>query len=114
MIALGVSVFLAMFALQSASDLFGINKPEGEVTFELPENLSLSEIAALLKEDGVITQPLTFQLYAGLKNDAEDLLPGTYTLNTNMGYDEIPVSYTHLLFSFTGSAKCGTMGVETN
>lgn len=89
LIALGVSVFLAMFALQSASDLFGLNKPEGEVTFELPENLSLSEIAALLKEDGVITQPLTFQLYAGLKNDAEDLLPGTYTLNTNMGYDEI-------------------------
>ena len=37
----------------------------------------------------MITQPLTFQIYAGLKNDAEDLRPGTYTLNTNMGYDEI-------------------------
>ena len=89
LIALGVSVFLAMFALQSASDLFGLNKPEGEISFELPENLSLSQIASLLKESGVITQPRTVQLYAGLKNDAEDLLPGTYTLNMNMGYDEI-------------------------
>ncbi|WP_195277199.1 endolytic transglycosylase MltG [Anaerotruncus rubiinfantis] len=88
-VVLAVSVFLAMFALQSASDLFGLNKPDSPVELELPDNLSMSEVASLLKEKGVITQPLTFQVYAGLKNKAESFIPGTYMLNTNMSYDEI-------------------------
>lgn len=94
-VVLGLSVFLAMFALQSASDMFGLNKPEGEVTFELPnEDLSISEIASMLQKDGIVTQPLTFRIYAALKKATPDsFFPGTYTLNTNMSYDEIFVAF---------------------
>ena len=41
-----------------------------------------------LKEAGIITQPLTFKLYAGLK-DKKEYVPGTYELNTKMAYDQI-------------------------
>lgn len=94
-VVLGLSVFLAMFALQSASDMFGLNKPEGEVSFELPdEELSISEIASMLQKEGVVTQPLTFRLYATLKKVSPDsFFPGDYTLNTNMSYDEIFVAF---------------------
>ena len=87
--ALGVSAFLAFFALNSAGDLFGLNKPDKELTFTLPETKSISEVASLLKEKGVITQPLTFQLYATLKKKNEGYIPGTYELNSNMSYDQI-------------------------
>ncbi len=87
--ALGVSAFLAFFALNSAGDLFGLNKPDKELTFTLPETDSISEVASLLKEKGVITQPLTFQLYATLKKKNEGYIPGTYELNSNMSYDQI-------------------------
>ncbi len=88
-LALAASVFLAFFALQSASDLFGLEQPDNEIDFVLPENLSMSEIAHLLKEKGVITQSLVFQLYAGLSKEASDFIPGNYALNSNMGYDQI-------------------------
>lgn len=91
-LALGVSVFLAVFALASASDLFGLNKEDKPIVFELPENLSLSETASLLKKNNVITQPLTFQLYVSLKKD-QDFIPGTYELNSNMSYDQIMVKF---------------------
>lgn len=87
--ALGVSAFLAFFALNSAGDLFGLNKPDKELTFILPETKSISEVASLLKEKGIITQPLTFQLYATLKKKNEGYIPGTYELNSNMSYDQI-------------------------
>lgn len=75
--------------------MFGLNKPEGEVSFELPdEDLSISEIASMLQKEGIVTQPLTFRLYATLKKVSPDsFFPGDYTLNTNMSYDEIFVAF---------------------
>ena len=92
-IALALSLFLAFFALQSASDLFGLNQPDQQIPFDLTEGLSMSQVASQLKEAGIITQPLTFQLYAGLKNDASEFQPGSYVLNSNMSYDEIIVAF---------------------
>lgn len=81
--------FLAMFVLQSASDLFGLNKPDQIVELTIPEGSSLNEITKLLEQNGIILKPLTFKLYAGLKDYASSFKPGDYTFNTNMSYDEI-------------------------
>lgn len=91
-IALALSLFLAFFALRSASDLFGLNKPDQQIPFDLTEGLSMSQVAGQLKDAGIIDQPLTFQLYAGLKNDASQFQPGSYMLNSNMSYDEIIIA----------------------
>lgn len=95
-IALGVSAFLAYFVLMSAVDLFGLNKEDRELTFTLPENLVISQVASLLKEKGVISQPLTFQLYATIKEKSDDFIPGTYELNSNMSYDQIITRFSTL------------------
>ncbi len=92
-VVLAVSVFLAFFALETASDLFGLNKPEGEVEFTLPKGLTTSEIAEKLQTEGIITQPLVFQIYADFKDDTSKYEPGNYTLNKNMGYDQIMMKF---------------------
>ena len=83
------SIFLAVFILQSATDLFGLNKPENTVEVEIPEDSSLSQIARILHEAGVINQPLTFRLYTAVKGEADTLTGGTYEMETDWDYNQI-------------------------
>ena len=83
------SIFLAVFILQSATDLFGLNKPENTVEVEIPEDSSLSQIARILHEAGVINQPLTFRLYTSVKGEADTLTGGTYEMETDWDYNQI-------------------------
>lgn len=80
--------FLAVFILQSALDMFGLNQKDELIEVTIPEDPSLSQIASILSKAGVIDQRLTFQLYAGIKQD-DYYHGGDYIFNSNMGYDEI-------------------------
>ena len=86
---LAVSVFIASFALSSINDLVGFSKESKEIEITIPEGYGLSEISELLKETGVIDEPFTFEVYARIKEMDKRLAPGTYTLNSNLGYDQI-------------------------
>ncbi|MBQ5329000.1 MAG: endolytic transglycosylase MltG [Oscillospiraceae bacterium] len=86
---LAVSVFIASFALSSINDLVGFSKESKEIEITIPEGYGLSEISELLKEKGVIDEPFTFEVYARIKEMDKRLAPGTYTLNSNLGYDQI-------------------------
>ena len=84
-----VSIFIATFALSSINDLVGFSKESREVQITIPEGASLSEISKILEEKGVIDEPFTFEVYARVKEMDKRLAPGTYTLNSNLGYDQI-------------------------
>ena len=86
---LALSAFLSIFILESANDLLGFYKEDTQIEVVIPENAQLSEISDILSEEGVISQPLTFQIYAKLRKMADSFQPGTYLLNSNMSYDEI-------------------------
>ena len=86
---LAVSVFIASFALSSINDLVGFNKESREVEITIPEGYGLSEIAELLENKGIIDEPFTFEVYARVKDMESKLAPGTYMLNSNLGYDQI-------------------------
>lgn len=86
---LAVSVFIASFALSSINDLVGFSKESKEVQITIPEGFDLSEIAELLKDNGVIDEPFTFEVYARVKDMDQKLDSGTFTLNSNLGYDQI-------------------------
>ena len=86
---LAVSVFIAFFALSSINDLVGFNKESREVEITIPAGYDLSEIAELLEDKGIIDEPFTFEVYARVKNMETRLAPGTYVLNSNLGYDQI-------------------------
>lgn len=84
-----VSVFIATFVLSSINDLVGFSKESREIEVTIPDGYSLSDIAKLLEEKGVIDEPFTFEVYAMVKDMETKLSPGTYTLNSNLGYDQI-------------------------
>lgn len=91
--ALGLSVFLAIFALTGASDLFGLNQKDQEIVVVIPENATKGEIAKILKDAGVIEQSFVFNMYAGLKvKQADQFKGGKYELNSNLSYDEIIIA----------------------
>lgn len=84
----GFCFYLAFFALDAGCDVFGINQEENEVTVEIPEGSSLSDIASILKDKGVISQPLVFRLYAKYK-EADGFQFGEYIMTPKMTYDQI-------------------------
>ncbi|MBQ7123714.1 MAG: endolytic transglycosylase MltG [Oscillospiraceae bacterium] len=86
---LAVSIFIASFALSSINDLVGFSKESREVTVTIPEGSDLSDVANILEETGIIDEPFTFEVYARVKNMEGRLASGTFTLNPNLGYDQI-------------------------
>ena len=82
-------VFLAVFILQSANDLFGLNQQDKQVEVVIPQNPTVSQVTDILTETGVVEKSLTFRLYAGMKTKEKSFKPGNYIFNYNMGYDEI-------------------------
>ncbi len=89
LIVLGISAFLAYFTLVSASDLFGLNQPDEQVTVTIPKDASYNDFIRLLGDSGVVDQPFTFRLYAGFKNLGDSFRGGVYTMNKDFSYDEI-------------------------
>ena len=86
---LAISVLIASFALSSINDLVGFSKENREAEIVIPEGASLGDIADILKDSGIIDEPFTFEVYAHVKKMENRLYPGTYTLNANLGYDQI-------------------------
>lgn len=100
-ILVGISIFMALFALGAASDLIGINQIDKQIEIEIPSEAegSITKVAKILDEAGVIDQRITFEIYAKFrKMDGSDrgegkeprkFLAGTYVVNSKWGYDEL-------------------------
>jgi UPF0755 protein len=83
-------IFLALFILQSAYDLFGLNQKDKIVEVTIPDGAKISDVAKILKKDGVVDQPLTFRMYLQFKDvKNESIVPGDYIFNANMSYNEL-------------------------
>ncbi|MEF9984271.1 MAG: endolytic transglycosylase MltG [Oscillospiraceae bacterium] len=91
-VILGFSIFLAFFALASVSDLLGLEQPDKQIEVVVKDGMGLTQITSLLSNKDVISQPVTFSLYARLKGSSSELNAGTYILNSNMSYDQILVA----------------------
>lgn len=88
-IVVGVSVYLSGVILNAVYDVFGLQKEDIEVEVDIPLGAGVEQIAEILEEKGIISEPFVFRAYSRLKN-ADDLFEhGTYTLNQKMSYDEI-------------------------
>ena len=70
----GVAVFLAYFALVTASDLLGLGQTDQQIEVTLTEEdaASLSRTADVLEQNGVISSKLVFELYARSPRAATD------------------------------------------
>jgi len=55
------AVALALFAMSSATDLFGLNQEDKQVEVNVTEGMSSGDIIDLLEETGVVDQKMTFR-----------------------------------------------------
>ncbi|MEE0834993.1 MAG: endolytic transglycosylase MltG [Clostridia bacterium] len=89
-----VSVFviaglIGYYGIQIGNDVFAFVKSDAEIEITIDENTSTSELASLLKKNGVIKYPGIFKLYASLRHDDKPYVAGTYTVKPSMNFDDL-------------------------
>ncbi|MBP1577643.1 MAG: endolytic transglycosylase MltG [Oscillospiraceae bacterium] len=89
LLVLGIAVFLALFAISSAIDMFAFGKDDKQIELTVEKGMGVGDIADLLGEKGVIEQPFMFKNYAKLRQKDNGFQAGDYVLNSNMSYDRI-------------------------
>ncbi len=88
-LVLGVSLMLALYAIRSASDMFGLNQEDRDIDISVEEGMSIREITDLLQEKRIVTHPGAFRAYVKFRAKDAVMQAGDYVLNSNMSYDQI-------------------------
>ena len=92
-IVVGVASLLSVFAIRWANDIFALVKEENVATVVIDQDATISEVARVLEQNGVIEYPLIFRMYENFKHRNDDppltFRPGTYQLKSSMNYDQI-------------------------
>ena len=91
-VTIGLCIILAVYILDTANDLFGLNQEDRAIEVVVPDGASNSDVAKILEDAGVIKNPWVFRIYSDLKTKDREFQPGTYIFNSNLGYNEIIVA----------------------
>lgn len=84
-----VSALLALIAILLINDAFAITAPSDEVTVTVPENSTKSDVAKILKENGLIKSRAWFSVYTALRGKEVAPKGDTYVIPKNSGFDAI-------------------------
>lgn len=87
-VILSVAIFLAVTIITVGKDMFGIDKPEQNIVITIPNGANVSQIADILKENGVIENPLAFRVVSKLQK-ASSYIAGDHVVRPNMAYETI-------------------------
>ncbi len=85
----GVSIVLSMGILATAMELFGINKSMVEKPVTIPAGATTTDIAELLKEEGIIRVPKLFMVMSRLNGADASYIAGEHIVYPAMGYEAI-------------------------
>ena len=83
---IGISALLACVGWIAANDVLALNKEPNTVTVTISKDDSFSDVADMLKENGLIEYKALFNLFATFTGGKDDVVAGTFTLNTDMDY----------------------------
>lgn len=83
---IGVSALLACVGWIAANDVLALNKPEKTATITITSEDSFGDVADKLKDEGLIEYKFLFSLFASFTRSKDDVVAGTFTLNTDMDY----------------------------
>ena len=81
-----ISVLIASVGILYFFDASGINGSEELIDVEIPQGAYTQQIAGILKEKGLIDNPLFFRVYAKLTKADGLWQVGTFMLSSDMGY----------------------------
>lgn len=83
---IGISALLACVGWIAANDVLALNKEPKTVTLTIKEEDSFGDVADMLKENGLIEYKSLFTLFAAFTGGRDDVVAGTFTLDTDMDY----------------------------
>ena len=89
LVVLALAAGISFFALGVVRDITGISKEDAEISVDIPEGATLTSIAKILKEEGLIDSEFGLVAYAKLTKIDYMYQPGTFTLNAKWGYKEM-------------------------
>lgn len=84
-IVIGIS--LGRIAWVCAADLLAFGKPDSEVTITITADDDIHSISQKLGDADLIRYPNLFKFFATITGKADDINPGTYTLNSKYDYN---------------------------
>ena len=83
---IGVSILLACVGWIAANDVLALNKEAKTATITIAKEDDFGDVAKRLQEEGLIEYKSLFKLFATITGGKEKVVPGTYTLDTDMDY----------------------------
>jgi len=81
-----VSLLIASLGWLAATDVLGFGNENEVVQVTIPKEYSISQVADILKDAGLIKYKSLFQLYARFSDADKKIVGGTYALNKNYDY----------------------------
>lgn len=88
-VILGVSVILALIIITYGRDVLGINNDNTKKIVTIPTGADTAQIAEVLKDEGIITYPSLFKVFAGMSGKDANFTAGDHELRPDMAYDTI-------------------------
>ncbi len=80
----------AMFAVFAAGDMFGLSESEEKIELTIEPNTSVTAVADMLEEQGVIDYAVVFRAYIRYSLDNEvNFSYGNFVVTPNMSYNEL-------------------------
>ncbi len=84
---ISVSILAAVLILTCAKEFIGLNKSDIEIVIEVPMNSGTADIAELLYNEGIVSDPRLFRFFSKLKGADGTYIAGTHTLSPSMDYN---------------------------
>ncbi len=84
-----VSVILSVIIIFTANDVFSLVSEDKDVTITLPQNATVSQVAKILDDEGIIHYRSVFKLFVNLTVRDPEFLMGEHEMNTSMDYRAI-------------------------
>ncbi len=91
---IAAGICIAIFAvIPIANDVFAFSKEDVIVEITVPELATINDISELLYENGLISYPDIFRIYASISGDDGEFLAGDYTLSSTLNYDDLLAAF---------------------
>ena len=86
-----IGVLLGIFIVSAINDVFAFSKDTSEIEITISDDkMTVTELADLLHENGLIRYDKLFKLYVNLKNHGVlNIRKGTFTLSPSYNYDKM-------------------------
>lgn len=92
-VVLVVSVFISITVIRVGNDVFAFVKSDEAIDVTIPEDATVSDIAKILHENGIISFPGVFKMYANMKEEKGPFVAGDYTVSPSMSYDDLRYAF---------------------